>query len=305
MTRLTTAIILLATLFVAASASAQGPARWSFGPPDRSTPPTCFSWQEGDFFERASAELVRDCLQAGTDPHAPVGHAPAIISAARTTTDPAAINFLTGAGADPNVRMRGGLRLDARPGRTPLHEAAAYASDPETIELLVATGADVNTRDSFGYTPLHSTVWYHHRPEIATALIAAGADGKARDPDGYVPSGREANDRTPLFMSVYRGGTFIGGQPMPTRRNARVVEVLVRAGADLERKDGSGRTALHAATLHTPVAFPLLLRLGADPTSRDVNGRTPLDYVLENRALEGLPEVRRMREAMRRGRGER
>ena len=87
---------------------------------------------------------------------------------------------------------------------------------------------------------------------------------------------------------------------MPTRVNVPVVEVLVNAGADLEQTDGNGRTPLHAAALSTPAAFPLLLRLGADPNARDADGRTPMDYALGNRSLEGLPEVRRLREAMRR-----
>lgn len=79
------------------------------------------------------------------------------------------------------------------------------------------------------------------------------------------------------------------------------------AGAELEQTDGSGRTPLHAAALWHPAVFPLLVRLGTDPNVRDADGRTPLDYALENRSLEGLAEVRRIREGMReskqRGRG--
>ena len=246
-------------------------------------------------------DAVKALIEAGADLDAPSGEsyreANSPLHYAGMNPNPAVIAVLLDAGAD--------VYALSRTRRTPLHEAAAYASDPETIELLVAAGADVNAPDSFGYTPLHSAAWYNPRPEIATALIAAGADVNAHDPDGYVPQGREANDRTPLFMSVYRGGMLIGGQPMPARHNVAVAEVLVLAGADLEQRDGSGRTALHAAARYTPAAFPLLLRLGADPAARDGNGRTPLDYALESRALEGLPEVRRMREELRRDRGER
>ena len=42
------------------------------------------------------------------------------------------------------------------------------------------------------------------------------------------------------------------------------------------------------------------MRLGANPNARDAEDKTPLDYALENRSLEGLEVVRRMREAMRR-----
>ena len=213
------------------------------------------------------------------------------------------------AGANPNHAVAAAL-LDAGAdvnalsptGRTPLHEAAASASDPEVIEVLVAAGADVNARDLNGYAPMHSAAWYNHRPEVMAALIAAGANLNARDPDGYVPpSGDRLNDRTPLLMAVFRGGAINSGQRRPTMFNAPVVEVLVRAGADLELTDGSGRTALHEAAIYNPAVFPLLLRLGADPNVRDADGRTPLDYALGNRSLQGLPEVQRRREALWRG----
>ena len=240
-------------------------------------------------------EVIRALVEAGADLHAGSGESylrgntPLHYAGENPNPDVAAA--LLDAGADVNA-LSGA-------GRTPLHEAAAKASSPAVIELLVAAGADVNARDRSGYTPLHSAAWYNPRAEIASALIAAGADVHARHPDGYVPSGRQADDRTPLFMAVYRGGGFIGGQPMPTMFSGRVVKALVRAGADLEHPNSSGRTPLHAAALSNPAVFPLLLRLGADPNARDADGRTPLDYGVENRSLEGLPEVLRMRQAMR------
>lgn len=246
-------------------------------------------------------DVVRALIEAGADLDAPggesyrQGNSPLHYGA--ENPNPAVAAVLLEAGADVNARS-------AR-GRTPLHEAAAGASDPAVIELLVEAGADVNALDADGYAPLHTAAYYNPRPEIVNALIAAGADVNARDPDGYVPSGRAANDRTPLFMSVYRADGFIVGQRIPNGHNVPVVEALVRAGADLEETDGSGLTALHAAARWSPAAFPLLMRAGADPDVRDAEGTTPLDYALENRSLEGLPEVRRMREALRRDREER
>ena len=242
--------------------------------------------------------VVTALLEAGADLEALGGAAfrpPANppLHYAGANPNPAIAEVLLDAGADVNAR--------SPTGRTPLHEAAARAPNARVIEVLVAAGAEVNARDLNGYTPMHSAAWYNHRPEVMAALITAGADLNARDPDGYVPpSGGNTNHRTPLLMTVYRGGGYIGGGPTYTKFNARVVETLVRAGADLTLTDGSGHTALHEAARWHPAVFPLLLRLGADPNVRDADGNTPLDYALENRSLEGLPEVRRMREALRR-----
>ena len=241
-----------------------------------------------------TAEVVRALLEAGADPDAWAtgfsvdwgwGWTPLHL-AARSNPDPEVVRVLVEGGADldvpsgesyrqgntplhyaganPNPDVAAAL-LDAgadvnalsASGRTPLHEVAANASNSAVIELLVAAGGDVNAHDRNGYTPLHSAAWYNPRPEIATTLIAAGADVNARDPDGYVPVGRAANDRTPLFMAVFRGlvGIF-SGTPMPTRLNVPVVEVLVDAGSDLEQTDGSGLTPLHAAAIWSPAASP-------------------------------------------------
>lgn len=245
-------------------------------------------------------EVVAALLEAGADLGAlgGAGHrAPAYspLHYAGANPNPAVAAALLDAGADVNALSPS--------GRAPLHEAAANASNPAVVELLVASGADVNARDANGYTPMHSAAWYNRHPEVMAALIAAGADLDARDPDGYVPpSGGTANHRTPLLMAVYRGGGYVGSGPTYTKFNAPVVEVLVRAGADLTLTDEAGRTALHEAARWHPALFPLLLRLGADPTVPDADGSTPLDYAMRNPSLQGLPEVRRLREALWRGR---
>ncbi len=242
-------------------------------------------------------EVVRALVEAGAELHAPgeesYYHGNTPLHYAGDNPNPDVAVALLSAGAD--------VKALSATGRTPLHEAAANAPSPAVIEILVAAGANVNALDSNGYAPLHSAALYNPRPEIASALIAAGADINARDPDGYVPPGRAANDLTPLLMALYRGWAIIAGQPIPTGRSVAVVEVLVRAGAKLEEADGSGLTALHMAAIWTPAAFPLLLRFGADPDARDASGKTPWDHALRNPSLQGLEEVRRMREEMRRG----
>ncbi len=220
-------------------------------------------------------EVVAALLEAGADLQAPGGagfRAPANspLHYAGANPNPAVAAALLDAGADVNAR--------SPTGRTPLHEAAAYASDPEVIELLVAAGADVKARDLNGYTPMHSAAWYNHRPEVMAALIAAGADLNARDPDGYVPpSGGRVNDRTPLLMTVCRGGGYVGGRPPYTKFNASVVD----PGARRCRPDADGRIRTHRAA---PCGHVAPRRLPPAPAA----GRRPQRTRRERKHAVGL-----------------
>ena len=236
-------------------------------------------------------DIVSTLIEMGADLNAPDHEGKFPLHHAAMNANPAVSGALLEAGADVN----------APPGGfTPLHQAALSNSNPAVLTFLISAGADVNARDGLGFTPLHKAARYNPHPEIITTLIEAGAEVNARDPDGYVPERRSPNDRTPLFEAVFRPSLwshYVG--PWPTRGNAPVIEALLRAGADLEQADRAGRTPLHAAAQTHPAVFPLLLRLDADPNVRDANGKTPMDYALENRSLEGLPEVRRIRESWR------
>ena len=68
------------------------------------------------------------------------------------------------------------------------------------------------------------------------------------------------------------------------RRNAAssnlspaVLEVLLKAGADVNAKENKGWTPLHAAAAEnpSPAVLEVLLKAGADPRAIDKDGKTP------------------------------
>lgn len=90
------------------------------------------------------------------------------------------------------------------------------------IDAMLAKGADPNGLDPWGSTPLHAAAKYGHVRTIKK-LLAAKAD----------PSGGDKNDGfTPLHIAVME-------------RKEEVISLLLKAGANIEAKDGHGRTPLH------------------------------------------------------------
>jgi ankyrin repeat protein len=141
-------------------------------------------------------------------------------------------------------------------GETPLHYLAVENQLKAVLSLLAA-GAEVNTVNSVGGTPLSEAASLGYE-EMVDLLIAHGA--RLHLPGQMEPTLHEATRSA----------------------NGRVVELVLRAGAEVNERNDMKETALHLAAESEDrlVALEALLDAGADTTARALFGDTPLDVAV-------------------------
>ncbi len=158
-------------------------------------------------------------------------------------------------------------------------ELAVAVSDLERSKVarLLQTGADINARASdsraHGRTLLQMAIGYEWGLESIQILLASGADLAARD--------RLGNTALTLACQSDLG---------PDRA---VVELLIRAGANVNAHGARGMTPLMCAALHDASGqlLQLLLAASADVAARDRMGWTALMHATRKRR-ESIEVVR-------------
>jgi hypothetical protein len=188
------------------------------------------------------------------------------------------------------LTLRHGARVDDKDGwnGTGLIRAAERGHGLVVGELLRA-GIDRDHVNRIGYQAIHEAVWLGHDTASYATTVRVLAAGGVRL-DRVSPSA----GLTPLQMARTRG--FDGLERildhMTTAHrpadadaallraaregDADAVAVALRAGADIETRDASGRTALLlAATFDHVAAAEVLVAMGASPDALDDRHDTP------------------------------
>ncbi|TET36989.1 MAG: ankyrin repeat domain-containing protein [Planctomycetota bacterium] len=138
---------------------------------------------------------------------------------------------------------------------TGLHSAAKHGKTEKAKEL-IAKGADVNAKDKSGNTPLYWAVLEKHN-DITALLIEKGADVNATPED---------------FSYV---------QSFAIRGDKRILELLIKNGAKVDKKEVNGRTPLCLATMiGYKQIVELLIKKGADVNSLDRSEGSILDWAI-------------------------
>lgn len=187
-------------------------------------------------------------------------------------------------------------------GTSAMHLAASNGHT-EMLKAMIDAGADINvTQDApseAGDTPLH-TACHQHNPDAVKLLTEKGADDGICNVNGETPAhmvfktnkycedaaecgdilrrlkntDAQRNDgRTPLMQLQFLNINFI----------SEVQPVLLEAGADVNKKDNSGNTALILATCEHCYKKPVkeLILAGADVNAANNSGKTALHCALK------------------------
>lgn len=154
---------------------------------------------------------------------------------------------------------------------------------------LLRAGVDRDHVNRIGYQAIHEAVWLGEDTVSYATTVRVLAAGGVRLEDRSTTEGL-----TPLQMARERGfdrlerilATVTTAEP-PARADAALlraaergdadaVAVALRAGADIEARDGHERTALLLASTYDRVAVAqLLIAMGADPDALDDRHDTP------------------------------
>jgi ankyrin repeat protein len=153
------------------------------------------------------------------------------------------------------------LACPFRASATEYHELVKAGKLSELRQRLDGAPSLVNVLDNFGRTPLHYAAWGGH-DSIVSYLIGLGANIEIADREkGW----------TPLFFSVLA-------------HRQHVTPLLLKAGADLERRDNRGRTPVFELRSTEDIKFNQ--KLGAKFDIIDNEGETPLSFVCGYRAYD-------------------
>jgi|CZKS01.1.fsa_nt_gi ankyrin repeat protein len=168
------------------------------------------------------------------------------------------------------------LSLKSLPAEAPggqMFLKATKDDDLKTIETLLSVGFNPN-QPVHGYTPLWFAI-QSNRADVVDLLLAGHADPNALVMTGEGLS-QYGGNAAPLKLAVLNG-------------NQRLALKLISAGARVDAKGPSGRTALFGAVTDVHLdLIRLLIDNGADVNVRDTEGASPLDEAVWNGSLDSV-----------------
>lgn len=189
------------------------------------------------------------------------------------------------------------VSIKNKEGSTPLHLLALYGPG-KAAQILLDAGANIEIKDKQGRTPLHRAAKEGNK-EIAFVLLKAKAktnvcDNQDKTPIDYFYNSLGKEETEKLLQSVSANNS---GKPAlhlaAEKGNTIKLGQLISDHADVNYQDKDGNTALHhAAQAYEPAIVELLLKAGANVTAQNNLKRTPLHEVLQPTTQEFSSQLR-------------
>jgi ankyrin repeat protein len=268
----------------------------------------------------ADLESIRALLDGGADAAAEddLNRSAIHLLASRQDAAPEALALLIGAGASPNALdsslttplmeacrqkntaaaetlLKAGAKTGIRDRHswTALMHAASKGAPEGLYRLLTAAGADINETSREGISALMIALGSDANADDIRVLLKLGANpnGKSYDTISALMGAVAAGDDETVAALLENGAapdqsTWDGLSPLmmaaQKNRSETLFDLFAQAGADLNRGNNQGMTALMvaAATSNTQ-AVGKLLALSADLTLEDRDGLTPLFHAVQ------------------------
>ena len=141
------------------------------------------------------------------------------------------------------------------------------------VKVLLKRGIFVNAKTCYGETVLHMAA-EKFESEIVRELLEKGGDVNAQDDPGQTPLHRAITIMAPLHRAI----TIMAPHMAASKDQIEIVRQLIDKGADVDAKDGNGRTALDIAEEYNQKNVINVLI-----NARDAKGRT----ILHRAAISG------------------
>ncbi len=211
--------------------------------------------------------MVQALLERGADARVSARTGATPLSAAISMRHLPVVDRLLAAGADTNQPLPGGV--------TPLMLSSALGL-PEIAGRLLARGADVLAIDDQGLSALHCAALHAFTARDRARVLALFDLLLMAD---LPPDGASAAGQTPLLLLL--GARAEAGAACDEDVLLAVLERLLGEDIDIDQSDQRGLTALHMAAMHgLSRVVQRLLREGADRHRRDGLGRSAHDLAL-------------------------